>query len=289
MSNKNKKVSFFLKLLRVELKNCEEIYGTEGSRPLKRYYKTFQKPGKFFDYAQFYYIRRIMPLIKYIKTGKKILDAGCGLGTESILFCFHGANVVGVDIRDDRIKTAKLRVKYFEKKLDIHIDVKFNFENILNHYGQYDIIWLNEAISHINPLDKLIYLCYENLNNDGKLIIADANKLNPIIYYRSKLEQYRYGGKIKTFPIKDPNTNKEISYAVERIFSIPMIKLLLSNLFKVLEVYPIGYFPYFMFKFFPRLSKYFENIFSNIPIVKLLSGIYCIVLKKKKIENLKQN
>jgi len=277
----NQKISQFLRYLRNEIENCDEIYGKEISGSLKAYYTMYRKKGKAFDFAQFYYKKRVTPLVKNIYSGLAILDAGCGVGTESILFSSFGGKVTGVDIKESRIETAKKRKEYFEKKLNTHLEIQFKFENIMNHSGKYDLIWINEAISHINPLNKFINRCYKNLNPNGKLVIVDANKTNPIVYRNSKLDQKRSGGIIKTFSVRDPKTNKEISYAVERVFHIPSIKSILSKLFDVKEVDTFGYIPYFLFRFFPEFFKILENQISKLPIIKNLSGIYSLVCVKK--------
>lgn len=281
MNNLDRKISHFLTHLREELKDCEEIYGEEDSGSLGGYYTTFQKSGKAFDFGQFYYKKRVSPIIKNIKKGVKILDAGCGVGTETILFSSFGAKVTGVDIRGGRIETAKKRIKYFEKTLNTPLEIQFKHENILKHVGKYDIIWANEAVSHINPLPTFLNMCHQNLNKNGILIIVDANKSNPIVYYNSKLEQKKYGGLITFLDEKDPKTKEKVSYAVERVFNIPSIKSILSNLFDVKEVNSFGYIPFSLFKLYPPLFKKIENQLSKIPLINYFSGIYSLICIKK--------
>jgi len=60
------------------------------------------------------YSRQSIDVIKLIEKSKKIpmlLEVGCGCGTESLFFALKGANVMGIDIRSNRLKVAKKRLK----------------------------------------------------------------------------------------------------------------------------------------------------------------------------------
>lgn len=39
-----------------------------------------------------------------------------------------------------------------------------------------------------------------------------------------------------------------LSYTVERLFAIPIIKNLLKKRFKITKITPVGFFPFFIFK-----------------------------------------
>ena len=66
-------------------------------------------------------------LVRILKEGKmkkcKVLDIGCGSGTNSIFLAKHGFDVVGVDISPTAIKLAKKRTK------DVGVKVKLLVAN----------------------------------------------------------------------------------------------------------------------------------------------------------------
>ncbi len=281
MNSLYKKIDNFYTRLRKEVLNSDIIYKNKAKYPLKAYYTNIQKSTSYVNYIRHYYIQRVLPLIKNVENKKKILDAGCGVGTESILCGIFGGDVLGVDIKKDRLELAKQRIIYYEKENNKKLNIKFKFENIFKISGSFDIIWVNEAISHIDPIDKFLNFCYSKLRRGGKLIIADSNKLNPHKYYKAKMEQKKSGAIIKEFPKRNHTTGEKITYAIERIFSIHSINSLLSGMFKTTEVNYIRFFPYIIYKINPNFIKKFENeILTKLPIIRQFCGTYVIICIK---------
>ena len=275
-------VSKYFDYTQEEVRDSKKLYGATNSGQLKQYYFNLLKKRAYSNYIKYFYIDRVIPLVKNIRKDIKILDAGCGLGTESLICGILGANVTGLDISKKRLNIAKNRIKFYENKFQTKLNVQFHYENILTHANKYDIIWVNEAISHINPINQFLKTCYYNLTDGGKLIISDANKLNPHVYFQSKKDQIRSGGIYKNVIQQDLPKGKEISYAVERIFTIPSIKSLLSKFFKVKEVVSIRFLPYPVYKFNPNIFLMIErNVLRKIPILNLFSTTYVISSIKK--------
>ncbi|MHA1413856.1 MAG: class I SAM-dependent methyltransferase [Promethearchaeota archaeon] len=272
----------FFNLIWEEIKNSEQLYGKNNSEILKRYYFNLIKDEQYFRYIRYFYVERLLPLLKNINKNLKILDAGCGLGTEAILCGILGSEVTGIDISKERLDLAMLRKKFFEKQYNKEIKVSFSYENILKHFNKYDIIWVNEAISHITPFNSFMKMCYNNLDKQGKLIISDANKLNPYIYLQSKKDQIRSGGVYKKLLKEDLERDEHISYAVERIFSIPKIISMITPRFEIIEVKKVRYLPYLIFKFNSNTFLVLEKkILRKIPIFNLFSSAYVIVSRKR--------
>ncbi len=268
----------YLKMVRNEIRESDKLYGKDAASRLRQYYQSIAKSGADFEFFSHYYSERVKNLVLKIAPGRKILDAGCGLGSESILCAILGGDVTGIDI-SDRLNESAERVKYYEKKLRKNLHVRFIKESIFDHLGEYDLIWVNEAISHIDPVDKFFRLVHKNLKIGGFLLIADSNKLNPLILLRSKKEQKFYGGRI--IHELDPKTHQKISYAIERIFTTFAIRNLLSQIFKVTKLEIFGFFPSFIFNKIKSLAIILENkILRNLPLIKHLGGTYIIECKK---------
>ena len=271
----------FWNLVSNEVKQSHKLYGKKDSEALKEYYKNIYNEKQYNKYISHYYAMRLIYLVKNIKDNIKILDAGCGTGTETLLCGFLGGNVLGIDISKKRLNVAQKRKSYFIEEFKKEMAVEFELKNTFEVQGKFDLIWVNEAISHIDPIEKFLKFCYNNIKIGGKILIADGNNLNPYLFLKNKKEQKRKGSIyiIKLHPI----TGEKISYTVERCFSILNIKKMLSRYFEIEMIFPFGYIPFFLFKNFEKIAKFLEyNILRKLPIIKLLSFSYVIIATKSK-------
>jgi len=91
-------VSKYFDYTQEEVRDSKKLYGVTNSGQLKQYYFNLLKKRDYANYIKYLYIDRVIPLVKNIRKDIKILDAGCGLGTESLLCGILGANVTGIDI-----------------------------------------------------------------------------------------------------------------------------------------------------------------------------------------------
>jgi SAM-dependent methyltransferase len=162
----------------------------------------------------------------------KVLDAGCGLGTECILFALCGGDVTGIDLREERLRIAPKRARFYEQKLSTPLRVRFLLSNIfdLPERSAYDLVWVHNAISHIHPVDGFLRFSRDLLAPGGELVIVDVNKMS----WRKRLQgEHEHGESLYTTR-KDPNTGADVVYAVERDLTLPeQCELLAHNGFAV--------------------------------------------------------
>lgn len=231
----------------------------------RKYYGSLRNKARRYVYKSLYqsrlrYITNLLPSLKR----PLILDAGCGLGSESLLFSFLGANVVGVDLNEARLKLAEKR-KLFYKDL-IKGKVEFLLGDVFKiiKRQKFDIIWMNESISHIHPAERFLKLAYQQLNPGGRVIISEGNGGNPYILLKRFMETGRWSW--ASHFVQGPQTSTKVGYAVERLFTYKQITNIL------LEVgYFIGHveFTYFipvflirnykMLKIISRLERWLEK------------------------------
>lgn len=108
---------------------------------------------------------------KFIKTKRRVLDIGCGVGVlASEIKKNYGSDVYGIDINEIAVKHAnssgiKAKVGDIEKKLP------FN-------EGYFDIVLLIQVIEHVLDTDQLIIEARRVLKKDGLLIISTPNLAN---------------------------------------------------------------------------------------------------------------
>lgn len=226
--------------------------------------------------------RRMSPVLNLIdQAGRplRILDAGCGVGTQAILFACQGADVIGVDINTERLAVAAQRADFYEEKGLLAGSVKFELKNIFSMLEQrskdFDLVWASEAISHIDPIQKFLDLTYAALKPGGRIVISDPNILNPWVWFKL----FRRRGFRFYTEKEDPETGEMISYAQERCFSMGQIAAKLASAgFWVDDIIPGSFIPGFL-----RQSRFYlpmlriEKFLREMPIISRLSGGYTVV------------
>jgi len=152
----------------------------------------------------------------------RVLDAGCGLGTESLLFAQIGAEVVGVDLFDKYVTAAQERLEQFEAHIGKRLKVRFSAMNLFDIPAneRFDLIYCREAISHIDPISRFLEFSHSRLVPGGQLVVSDANGA----CLANQLDRIAIRGVRCLHTEVDPATGREVSVAHERILGIPRQK-----------------------------------------------------------------
>jgi len=222
-------ISFqFSRLLLEELENPETALGKYVKQG--KYYPHFLNKPAQRPIRQLYYALRLQDAVEKIlsSTNKSlVLDVACGVGSASILFGLLGADVIGIDLKAPRLEVAQKRIEYYKQKTGKNLSVTFLNQNVFNYCPseEIDMIHCQESISHIHPAEDFVLYSYNKIKNGGCLIISDANSLNPVPLFRAIKER----GFNPYSVAKDPETDEEIGYAVERYFTVWGIKRLLRK------------------------------------------------------------
>jgi len=88
--------------------------------------------------------------------GKRLLDVGCGLGENSLLFARWGAQVTGVDVSGASIAVARQRAaKFALSERASFLETPFELTDTSG--GAYDIVWCAAFLHHV--LDRLEDIC----------------------------------------------------------------------------------------------------------------------------------
>jgi len=191
-----------------------------------------------------------------------ILDVGCGWGEQSLFLSNHGNTIYALDKLDF--------VKPFIES--------FGRENLTYLYGNakkiplmnnsVDVVYVNEAISHINNVDKAMKEFIRVLKPQGRLIIMDSNKnclsgWKTINIARAKIDEDCYK------PLREKAFRKKLPHLDEE-----SIKNLAKNtkgwsLEDIKTKWGTGFKP--KFKWVSPVSGNFEeNLFTPQEIIKLM-------------------
>jgi len=119
----------------------------------------------------------------------RVLDLGCSDGMFSIEFALHGADTIGVDIRDANLKKAI----FCKEVLDLR-NLEFRKDDIrevtVESYGKFDVIICSGVFYHLPAIDaiKLVKTIYGMVN---RLVVLDVRvALEPVKRFLHDNDEY---------------------------------------------------------------------------------------------------
>lgn len=229
----------------------EHLLPDEEQSTLNRYYAGYR--AYFPNRMRFFYAaqtREVEALIR--RMGRpRLLEVGCGCGTESLWFSLVGARVTALDVRSDRFATARARQAVLERAAGRKMDLEFVLDSVLSlrPAEPFDIVWMEQAFHHLEPREDVVRRLGSLIRPGGYLVISEANGLNPLL----QLQLLRRRGLRTVSTIKDAG-GREIPYGNERVLSARSLVRLLGR------------------NGFVRESVSHFRLFPNLPVFGRLSG-----------------
>jgi len=132
---------------------------------------------------------------------KVVLDIGCGLGYNSILFAKQGAYVYGIDISPKMIEKAKELADNYGVGKRTHFIV-MNAEALEFADETFDIVYGHSILHHLD-LGKVRTEIYRVLKKGGKGVFLEPLRHNLFINLFRKLTPHRRTPTEKPLKIKD--------------------------------------------------------------------------------------
>jgi SAM-dependent methyltransferase len=214
----------------------------------------------------------------------RILDAGCGLGTESVFWSTlrDDVEVIGTDIKPERVAVANGRQTAYESRIGKALNLCFLEQDVFSvlKTERFDLVWVMEAISHIDPAEKFLAAASENLGDSGYLVISDSHIWNPTMAWRV-FRLRRRGVTLRT--TKTIADGKYVTYAQERLLSVGWLSKKLKQLgFASVGAQLSVFFPPALARFpsvLPICAR-FDAMMNRIPVARNVGGIYTVVASK---------
>jgi SAM-dependent methyltransferase len=145
--------------------------------------------GRYLDpttrqYALQNVLSNVSAAIDYLNTGDassmKLLDLGCGLGMQSLIFASLGWEVLGVDLDPACVAICRKRKAYFEARLGRELRMNF----LAHHFrtlepgsldGKYNALFSMSAFAYMHPLEDTVSKVSDVLSDTGRVLIWDQN------------------------------------------------------------------------------------------------------------------
>lgn len=188
------------------------------------YYKNLPKPGAeaaierylrgFWRSEAGWTARWIVERAASIGKRPRVLDAGSGFGTYSMLYSAVGGDVIGADLRPDRLDAAEKRLAFHREQTGEKLAVEYRRADLTKEWdGDYDLVWVYNALSHIDPLEAFLAQTRKHLTKGGVLVIGDINGAHP--EHLQRLQELRGDEVHSEYVAPD---GERYTYAVERPF-----------------------------------------------------------------------
>lgn len=161
------------------------------------------------------YDRRLADVIEQVRPGLRVLEIGCGIGSDLHWLALQGTKVTGIDVKSEWTDAARELTKHVEASIGpVSVDIRrINLLDLSD--GQYDLIYMKDTFHHLEPREQIIDKIVSLLAPGGSVVIVEPNAWNPAIQYK----MFRIRG-FKTIVEKvDRATGEHFIYGNERLVS----------------------------------------------------------------------
>lgn len=99
--------------------------------------------------------------------GKRVLEIGCGIGSDAVEFARHGAEYVGIDLSAQSVELSRQRFQLFNLAGEFHVMDAANTEE-LTKLGKFDMVYSCGVLHHYPAIDVCLDNIHRVLNSDGE-------------------------------------------------------------------------------------------------------------------------
>jgi SAM-dependent methyltransferase len=133
-------------------------------------------PGFFSDLDEYHFdklhhLLRLIPFTEY--RGRRVLEVGCGAGTDLVRFSQNGAEVTGVDIADSAIRLALTNFR--QRGLNARLAVA-DGERLPFAESAFDLVYAHGVVQYTADGRRLVEECHRVLKPGGQAIFQAYNR-----------------------------------------------------------------------------------------------------------------
>ena len=203
-------------------------------------------------------------------SGKKVLEIGCGIGTDAVNFAKHGAEYTGIELSEKSLEITKKRFDVFGLKGSFfNLDAQ-NMEALSNVGSDFDLIYSFGVIHHSPDPQKIIDNCLQILKPNGgtlKVMVYAEHSWKKIMI-DSGLDQYEAQSNC---PVAFTYTNDQVYQMFSRFSNIQICQE---------HIFPYKISEYRQYQY--KKEEWFEHMPDEIfrTLEKKLGWHLCITCQK---------
>lgn len=173
--------------------------------------------------------------------GKKVLEIGCGLGSEAINFARNGAILTVIELSEESLELAKKRFEVYGQKAKFILGNAEELDILIPKGEQFDLIWSFGVIHHSPHPEIILKKCETLLKDDGEMRIMIYSKISyKLFYLMRELGVWDFGILDEIISsYSEAQTGCPITYS----YTLEGAKRLFSN-FDILELRKAHIFPW---------------------------------------------
>jgi len=118
--------------------------------------------------------------------GKRVLEVGCGIGTEAINFARNGAILTIVELSEESLALAKKRFEVFGLTANFILGNAEDLDILLSQEEKFDLIWSFGVIHHSPHPEVILEKCKNLLKDDGEIRVMVYSKISYKLFYLMK-------------------------------------------------------------------------------------------------------
>ena len=99
--------------------------------------------------------------------GRRVLEIGCGIGTDAEQFARHGAIYTGIDLSDESLELCKKRFEIFGLQGTL-LNVDMCDPGAMTNLGKFDLVYSFGVIHHFPNIDQIIANIYNVTEHHGE-------------------------------------------------------------------------------------------------------------------------
>lgn len=115
--------------------------------------------------------------------GKKVLEIGCGIGTDAINFAKHGAHLTTIELSKESLDLTKIRFESYGLDANFILGNAEELDSLIPEGEQFDLIWSFGVIHHSPHPEVILSKCKDILKDDGEIRIMVYSKISYKLFY----------------------------------------------------------------------------------------------------------